>query len=120
MKYRRWKHGAKFWLGTVLFVAYSALAVGVVIVDARDANLRNLSKVQLTTVASPEAKRSAGAAEVAAIYRAQSGMPFSTLPAGSTFQIVWPDGSTETLQIVDPTSSTGITPVRHSQQVVPK
>lgn len=120
MKYRRLMRGAKFWLGTLLFVAYSALAVGIVIVDARDANLRSLSKVQLTTVASSEGKRTAGAAEVAAIYRARSGMPFSTLPAGSTFQIVWPDGSTETLQIVDPTSSAGIQPVHGTQVAVPK
>jgi len=120
MKYRRWMHGAKFWLGALLFVAYSALAVGIVIVDARDAQLRNFSQVQLTTVASSEDHRSASAAQVAAVYRAQSGMPFSTLPAGSTFQIVWPDGSTETLQIVDPTSTVGVQPVRGTQVVVPK
>ncbi|MNO10321.1 hypothetical protein D3C81_2341100 [compost metagenome] len=49
------------------------------------------------------------------MYRAQSGMPFASLPAGSTFQVVWPDGSTETMVIVDPTSSLGVAPVKNSQ-----
>jgi hypothetical protein len=49
------------------------------------------------------------------VYRAQSGMPFASLPAGSTFQVVWPDGSTETMVIVDPTSSLGVAPVKNSQ-----
>jgi len=65
MKYRRWMHGAKFWLGALLSVAYPALAVGIVIVDARDARdaqLRNLSQAQLTTVASGRAQRSAAPA----------------------------------------------------------
>ncbi len=116
MNYRRWLHGAKFWFWVLLFVAYSAAAVGIVMVDTAETRFKNLSQVRLTTVASAEDTRRTGAAEVAAVYRAQSGMPFSTLPAGSTFQIVWPDGSTETLKIVDPTSTTGTAPVAGSQQ----
>ncbi|RAX28714.1 hypothetical protein, partial [Enterococcus sp. HPCN18] len=56
-----------------------------------------------------------GASQVAAVYRAQSGMPFASLPAGSTFQVVWPDGSTETMVIVDPTSPNGVRPLANSQ-----
>jgi hypothetical protein len=57
---------------------------------------------------------------VAAVYRVQGDMPFSTLPAGSSFQIVWPAGPTETLRIVDPTSTVGAQPMRGTQVVVPR
>ncbi|MCY1463845.1 hypothetical protein D9M71_817960 [compost metagenome] len=69
----------------------------------------------LTSVKAQEDVRRAGASQVAAVYRAQSGMPFASLPAGSTFQVVWPDGSTETMVIVDPTSSLGVAPVKDTQ-----
>ena len=68
------------------------------------------AKVQST----PEARR-AGASQVAAVFRAQSAMPFTSLPAGSTFQVVWPDGSTETMVIVDPSSPNGVRPLAGSQ-----
>lgn len=43
-------------------------------------------------------------------------MPFaSLLLLKSTFQVVWPDGSTETMVIVDPTSPNGVRPLAHSQ-----
>ena len=115
MKSNRFAHKAKFWFWVALFVAYSAVAAGTMI-DALSDRYRNLSKVTLTTVESPQELRRAGAAQVAAIYRAQSGMPFSTLPPGSTFQIVWPDGSTETVTIVSATSPLGTEPVRGTQQ----
>lgn len=114
MNHRRFLRGAKFWIWVVLFVAYSAGAVGVLLIDTYESRYRNLSQVKLTTVkADPDARR-AGASQAAAVYRAQSGMPFSTLPPGSTFQIVWPDGSTETVVIVDPTSPLGVEPVKGS------
>ncbi|MEE7546890.1 hypothetical protein HF319_07500 [Xanthomonas sp. Kuri4-1] len=119
MKYRRWVHGAKFWLWVALFVAYSAAAVGVIMIDTADHRYQRLSQVRLTTVGADEQVRRSGAGQVAAVYRAQSGMPFSTLPAGSTFQIVWPDGSTETMTIVDPASGVGAAPVAGSQQPAP-
>lgn len=115
MNYRRFLHGAKFWFWVVLFVAYSAGAVGLVMIDTYEDRYRSLSKVQLTSVKAPEDTRRAGASQVAAVYRAQSGMPFSSLPAGSTFQVVWPDGSTETMVIVDPTSSLGVAPLKNTQ-----
>jgi hypothetical protein len=111
MNYRRFIHGAKFWIWVVLFVAYSAGAVGIMLIDTYEDRYRNLSKVKLTNVHTDEEVRRAGASQVAAIYRAQSGMPFSTLPPGSTFQIVWPDGSSETVVVVDPASPVGIEPL---------
>jgi hypothetical protein len=116
MNYRRWLHGAKFWLVVGLFAAYSAAAVGIVMIDTAEHRYQQLSQVRLTSVGSGEQVRRAGAAQVAAVYRAQSGMPFSSLPTGSTFQIVWPDGSTETMMIVDPRSQSGMVPVAGSQQ----
>jgi len=115
MNYRRILHGAKFWFWVALFVAYSAGAVGLVMIDTYDDRYRSLSKVQLTSVKADAEVRRAGASQVAAVYRAQSGMPFASLPSGSTFQVVWPDGSTETMVIVDPTSSLGVEPVKSSQ-----
>jgi len=115
MNYRRILHGAKFWFWVALFVAYSAGAVGLVMIDTYDDRYRSLSKVQLTSVKADAEVRRAGASQVAAVYRAQSGMPFASLPTGSTFQVVWPDGSTETMVIVDPTSSQGVEPVKNSQ-----
>lgn len=119
MNYRRWLYGAKFWIVVALFVAYSAMAVGVVLLDTSESRYRQLTQVRLTHVDSPEHVRRSGATQAAAVYRAQSGMPFSSLPTGSTFQVVWPDGSTETMEIVDPRSSNGIVPVAGSQQQAP-
>jgi cytochrome b subunit of formate dehydrogenase len=101
MNYRRFLHGAKFWFWVALFVAYSAGAVGLVMIDTYEDRYRSLSKVKLTSVKATEDVRRAGASQVAAVYRAQSGM--------------WPDGSTETMVIVDPTSSLGVAPVKRSQ-----
>lgn len=117
--YRRWIQKARFWLWPALFVAYSAAAIGVVMIDTAESRYQGLSQVRLTTAHADEQARRSGAGQVAAVYRAQSGMPFSSLPAGSTFQIVWPDGSTETMTIVDPSSSTGTAPVIRSQQAAP-
>jgi len=119
MKIRQRLHKARHWLWPALFVAYSATAIGVVVIDASDLRYQQLSQVKLTSVKQePQARRN-GASQVAAVYRAQSGMPFSTLPAGATFQIVWPDGSTETMMIVDPTSAAGTVPVPGTQQPAP-
>lgn len=116
MNYRRLIHGAKFWFWVVLFVAYSAGAVGLLLIDTYEDRYRQLSKVKLTSVQADAELRRAGASQVAAVYRAQSGMPFATLPPGSAFQIVWPDGSTETVVVVDPSSPVGTEPVVGSQQ----
>ncbi|MDC6684821.1 hypothetical protein N4Q63_27505, partial [Leclercia adecarboxylata] len=73
MNYRRILHGAKFWFWVALFVAYSAGAVGLVMIDTYDDRYRSLSKVQLTSVKADAEVRRAGASQVAAVYRAQSG-----------------------------------------------
>ena len=118
MKHRRLLHGARFWLWVFLLVAYSAAAVGVLLIDTHE--YRNLSQVKLTTVDSPADQRRAGASQAAAVYRAQSGMPFSTLPAGSSLQILWPDGSAETVLILDPASPLGTQPLEGSQVTAEK
>lgn len=117
MNYRRWIQGARFWLWTLAFVAYAVVAAGMLIIDTAEQRYRKLSQVRLVTVKSEEQARRLGASQVAAIYRAQSGMPFSALPAGSTFQIVWPDGSTETMVILDPRAgASGTAPLAGTQQ----
>lgn len=112
MNFRRFMHATRFWVWVVLFVAYSAGAVGVVLIDTLEGRYRALSRVKLTHVGSDADLRRAGASQAAAVYRAQSGMPFSTLPPGSSFQIVWPDGSVETVTVIDPTSPLGTEPVK--------
>ena len=104
MKHRRFLHGAKFWVWVLLLGTYSAGAVGVLLVDAWEERYRSLSRVKLTSVQSDPDQR-----------RAQSGTPFSTLPSGSSLQIIWPDGSTETVMIIDPAAALGAEPVEGSQ-----
>ena len=115
MKHRRLLHGARFWLWVGLLLAYSAGAVGVFLLDTHEDRYRSLSLVKLTTVQSPVEQRRAAASQSAAVYRAQSGMPFSTLPSGSSLQILWPDGSAETVLILDPASPLGSQPLEGSQ-----
>jgi hypothetical protein len=102
-----------FWV--LLFATYSVSAAGVMI-DVLGDEYRHLSQVAVTTVDSSEAVRMSGAAQVAAVYRASSGAPFSTLPPGSTFRVVWPDGSSEYVMIVSPSSSVGVNPIPGSAQ----
>lgn len=115
MSGHRWRHGARFWLWVGLLLAYSVAAVGVLVIDTHEDRYRHLSQVRLTTVQAKADQRRAGASQAAAVYRAQSGMPFSTLPAGSSLQILWPDGSAETVMILDPASPLGNEPVEGSQ-----
>jgi len=101
-----------FWV--LLFATYSVGAAGVMI-DVLADEYRHLSNVAVTTVRSPEELRMSGAAQVAAVYRASSGAPFSTLPPGSTFKVVWPDGSSEYVMVVSPNSSSGVHPLAGTQ-----
>lgn len=102
-----------FW--ALLFATYSVTAAGVMI-DVLGDEYRHLSQVAVTTVKSSQDMRMSGAAQVAAMYRASSGAPFSTLPPGSTFKVVWPDGSSEYVMVVSPSSSAGVHPIPGSQQ----
>ncbi|WP_368564170.1 hypothetical protein [Pseudoxanthomonas sp. UTMC 1351] len=115
MNRMRFVQRAKLWFWILLFVSYGVVAASAVI-DTLSPKYRNLTHVSVTSVQSPEEVRILGAAQAAAVYRASSGTPFSALPPGSTFKIVWPDGSSETIMIVDPKSAAGVTPVGDTQQ----
>lgn len=106
-----------FW--TTLFAAYSVAAAGVVI-DVLGKDYRGMSAVTTTSVTSPLEKRVAGAAQVAAAYRAGSGAPFATLPTGSSFRVIWPDGSSEYVTVVSVSSSDGVRPIPGTQQPAPE
>lgn len=106
-----------FW--TLLFTAYSVAAAGVVI-DVLGQDYRKMSAVAATSAYSPLEKRVAGAAQVAAAYRASSGSPFTALPTGSDFKIIWPDGSSEYVTVVSVSSSDGVRPIPGTQQPAPE
>jgi hypothetical protein len=115
MNRTRFVQRAKLWFWILLFVSYAVVAASAVI-DTLGPNYRNLTHVSVTSVQSPEEVRTLGATQAAAVYRASSGMPFSALPPGSTFKIVWPDGSTETIMVVDQKSAAGAAPVEGTQR----
>lgn len=102
-----------FW--TFLLTAYSVVAAGVVI-DVFGEDYRGMSAVTATSVHSPLEKRTAGATQVAAAYRADSGAPFSALPTGSSFKVIWPDGSSEYVTVVSVSSRDGVRPIPGTQQ----
>lgn len=113
---KRRRIGALFWV--LLFAAYSVAAVGVTVLDAVDGRYEDLSQVSLVTVHAGEDARNLGAAQMAAVYRARSGAPFTSLPAGSTVRIVWPDGSSEYVVVMDPAASGGAVPIPGTQRTV--
>ena len=115
MTHKRFAQKAKNWFWILLFVAYAALAAGVVIETTRP-EFRGLTQVSLVSVNASEETRSKGASQVAAVYRATSGVPFSSLPPGSTFKIVWPDGSSEEIVVGSPVTSIAARPLQGTQQ----
>ncbi|MGH8027143.1 MAG: hypothetical protein ACREO0_10495 [Pseudoxanthomonas sp.] len=115
MSRKRFAQRAKNWFWILLFVAYAALAAGVVIETTRP-EFRGLTQISVISMHSAPEARSKGASQAAAVYRATSGVPFSSLPPGSTFKIVWPDGSTETILVGSPLSSVAARPVHGTQQ----
>lgn len=98
------KRALAMWM---LVVATYAAAATTVVINALDAPYRNLRQLPAGTGASAE-ERAMGAAQLAAIYRARSGAPFSALPVGTTMEVRWPDGTRETLRVVDPRSPHGV------------
>lgn len=114
MKREHFKRTAKIGFWALLLSAYSVGAAGVMI-DVFGADYRELGQVALTSVDSRTERRSLSAAQIAAVYRAQSGAPFSSLPPGSTFKVVWPDGSSEYVMVVSPSSSSGVQPIPGTQ-----
>ena len=115
MKYKRTRPGSNLLVWSLVTVAYAAAAATLVI-ETRDPEYRDLSRIGHMTIHAPEDARRLGAAQVAALYRARSGTPFSTLSPGSTIRVVWPDGSAETVRITDPSSPLGVEPVPGTQQ----
>jgi len=115
MIHKRFAQKAKNWFWILLFVAYAALAAGVVIETTRP-EFRGLTQISVISVDSAHELRSKGASQAAAVYRATSGVPFSSLPPGSTFKIVWPDGSSETIVVGNPVSSIGARPLEGTQR----
>ncbi|WP_343123209.1 hypothetical protein [Luteimonas sp. FCS-9] len=118
MKQRAFSRRVRFWFWTAVFLGYSVAVAGVV-VDAIGDSYRGLAKVAETTIEAPAEQRRLGAAQVAALYRAQSATPLRTLPAGATFRVVWPDGSSEMVRIVSPSSEYGTRLVEGSQLGAP-
>ncbi|HEY0859821.1 hypothetical protein MUU77_02900 [Pseudoxanthomonas sp. F37] len=118
MKYKRTRPGSNLLVWSLVVVAYAAAAATLVI-ETRDPQYRDLSRIGHMTIHAPEDARRLGAAQVAALYRARSGTPFSTLSPGSTIKVVWPDGSAETVRITDPSSPLGVEPVPGTQQAPP-
>lgn len=114
MKREHFKRTAKIGFWALLLSAYSVGAAGVMI-DVFGADYRELGQVAVTSVDSRTERRSLSAAQIAAVYRAQSGAPFSTLPPGSTFKVVWPDGSSEYVMVVSPSASGGVQPIPGTQ-----
>ena len=98
----------RFWLWVALFGGYSVTAVGVMVHALAGKEHDSLSQVAVTSVDSAAEARIGGAAQLAAVYRAQSGTPFSALPPGSTFKVIWPDGSSEYVTVVSQSSVAGV------------
>lgn len=113
MNQTRFVQKAKNWFWLLLFVAYAAFAAGVVI-DTVSPKYRGLTRISVVSTQSPQEIRMRGASQAAAVYRATSGAPFSSLPPGTTFKIVWPDGSSEDIVVGSPVSSIGARPVQAS------
>ncbi|GGD33298.1 hypothetical protein [Pseudoxanthomonas indica] len=106
MKRNKWRVSAR--LGIWLIVASTYAAAGTtVVINALDAPYRQLRQPAAGVHASAE-DRAMAAAKLAAVYRARSGAPFSALPVGTTLEVRWPDGSRETLRVVDPRSPSGM------------
>ena len=114
MNQTRFVQKAKNWFWLLLFVAYAAFAAGVVI-DTVSPKYRGLTQISVVSTQSPEEIRMKGASQAAAVYRATSGAPFSSLPPGTTFKIVWPDGSSEDIVVGSPVSSIGARPLQRGE-----
>lgn len=118
MKYKHTRPGVNLLVWGLVVVAYAAAATTLVI-ETRKPEYRGLTRIGHMTIHMPDEARRLGAAQVAAIYRARSGTPFSTLAPGSTIKVVWPDGSAETVRVTDPSSPLGVDPVKGTQIAAP-
>lgn len=108
MNRRRFRLRPHMGLTLLVFATYAAAAATVVI-NALDLPYRTLHLPEGMKASADE--RSRAAVQLVALHRARSGAPFSSLPAGTTVEVRWPDGSRETLRVVDPKSPNGVVPV---------
>lgn len=108
MKRHELIRGARFWLSIAALLVYTVAAAAVLVIDARNPSLATLPQVQGTGAGSDSARRQGAGAELAAAVRAGRPLPLAELPAGTRFDVVWPDGSRETLQVLDPASALGV------------
>lgn len=118
MKREHFMNTAKIGFWALLLSAYSVGAAGVMI-DVLGEEYIDLSQVAVTSVDSRTEQRSLSAAQIAAVYRARSGAPFSSLPPGSTFKVMWPDGSSEYVMVVSPSATGGVQPIPGTQVPAP-
>ncbi|MET0893700.1 MAG: hypothetical protein ABWY01_09055 [Pseudoxanthomonas sp.] len=119
MNHKRFVQKARNWFWLLLFVAYVAFAAGVVI-ETVNPKYRGLTQISVVSARAPQEVRMKGASQAAAVYRATSGAPFSSLPSGTTFRIVWPDGSSEDIVVGSPVSSIGTRPQIGAQESAAK
>lgn len=105
--------GSWFWV--LLFVAYAAFAADVLI-NTLNPEYRGFSQIEGTSAQASGQTRIHAASQAAALYRLNSGMPFSSLQAGTSFKVIWPDGSSETIVVGDPAARAGARLVEGSQK----
>lgn len=103
------------WLVVLLLVSFTALAA-LVTINTSGSAYRNLSNVVGTSIRTDAPVRVAGGTQVAAVYRNLNGGLFGgALKVGHRFKIVWPDGSSEEVEVVSLTSHVGAVPVPGTQ-----
>ncbi len=102
---------SKRWALLACLVA-TAVVAGSVSIDGRTAPYRNLSNVRETSKGSEFEIRTAGLTQAAATYRLEHGG--STLPANSTFEMTWPDGTKDRAYVASPFGSMGSMPTPDS------
>jgi len=100
--------GARFWVWIVLLAVYGVAAAAVLVIDTRNPQLQQLPQVAGTGSDSALARRQAAGSQLAAALRQRDPQPLRNLPAGTQFEVIWPDGSRETLQVLDPASALGV------------
>lgn len=100
--------GVRFWGWIALLAVYTAAAAAVLVIDARDPGLLQLPQVAGTGAGAEVARRQAAGVQLAAALRERNPQALQQLPAGTRFDVVWPDGSRETLHVLDPASALGV------------
>lgn len=96
-----------------LFFAGAAVAAGMITINSGKPPYNQLSNIVDTSATSEEAVRVAGLSQIVGTYRATHGL--STLPTGTVFRVIWPDGTSERAQTGSRGGSVQATPVPGTQ-----